>query len=260
MKSSLSKLQYRAKREGTHVLVAADRDITLNLLKDGYIKVNEADRDAKVQVQIVNARGRKNLQKPAKACLKYYVDVNRPFNGTASDFNHLDSLYAVDTNYRIVDNATNIKMCVGVSGKFQPNKNKEYSSGGLFVHDVSFVFFTRHQNPELISLHRLIHEIVNNEKYLSTEQIGIVLDSDYENQDRFNNAEAPYVGNHYLPPNFTLIYAAADSCGGQLANKMIRICDKDSKKVLQSLTNEDIECKQQLGDKLFHIHKKIAWD
>jgi hypothetical protein len=260
MNSSLYTKQYRINREGTNILVAADRDIKLNLLKDGNIEVSESDRDARVQIQIINARKRTNLQKPAKSCLKYYVDVHRPFNGTDSDFNHLDAMFAVDTNYRIVDDATNIKMCVGVSGKIQLKKHKEYPDGGLFVHGSSFAFFTRHQNPELISLHWIICDIVESRKNLPLEQIGIVLDSDFEKQDAFNNREIPYVGQHYLPPGFTLIYAAADSCAGHLANKMIRICDRGCKKAFRSLTNEDVECKQRLGDKPFHIHKRLLWD
>lgn len=252
--------QHRISREGVHILIAADREIRMNLLRDGSIEVKESDRDARVQIQIINARMRKSLQKPAKPCLKYYVDVHRPFNGTDSDFNHLDSMFAVDTNYRIVDDATNIKMCVGVTGKIQLEKYKEYQNGGLFLHGTAFVFFTRHQNPELISLHWIISEILESRKKILSEQIGIVLDSDFEKQDSFNNREIPYVGQHYLPPSFTLIYATADSCGSHLANKMIRICDKGGKKAFHSLTNEDIECKQQLGDKLFHIHKRLLWD
>lgn len=260
MKPSVSKKQYQINREGTHVLVGANRDITINLLKDGSMKISEADKDAEIQIQIINARTRKNLRKPAKACLKYYVDVSRPFDGSDSDFNHLDAMYAVDTNYRIVDNAAKIKVCVGVSGKIQLKKYKDYPSGGSFVHGTSFVFFTKYENPELISLHWLIHEIEENKKSLHPEKIGIILDSDYEKQDLFNNVEIPYIGKHYLPPDFSLIYAASDSCGGHLANKMIKLCDRESKKVLHSLTDKDLASKQQLGDKPFHIHGKIMWD
>lgn len=150
-------------------------------------------------------------------------------------------------------------MCVCVSGKIQLNKERDYPSGGIFKYGVSFVFFTKHQNPELISLHCVINEIIKNNEHVPVKQTGIVLDTDLAKQDQFNNREIPYMGQHYLPPNITLIYAAADSCGSHLANKMIKICDRDCKKAFRSLPKEDTDGKNQLGNETFHTHKRIIW-
>lgn len=255
-----SRKHYEIRSDATNIIIDADRDITIYTLKNGNLKVSDTNYDAKIQIQVIDARKRENKKKPVKPCLKYPVDTSKEFNGSDSDFNYLDSLYAIDTNYRVLDEVKNIKLCVMVSGEIKLKSVKKYQEGGSFVHGASYIYFTRHEKPELLGLHWLISDIVKTHVNLSSMNIGIITDSEFEKLDQFNIQKIPYLEGYFIPKSINLIYAAADSCGERLPNKMIRICDKGGRQVFKSLTNLDIAGQVQLGDKLFHVHKKILWE
>lgn len=61
----------------------------------------------------------------------------------------------------------------------------------------------------------------------SNKKVGIVIDSELGNLEEYNNRTIPVFEKWYLPDNYTLIYATADS-SDEWCNKMIKQCDKSA--------------------------------
>ncbi|MCW8132874.1 MAG: hypothetical protein KIS92_21180 [Planctomycetota bacterium] len=245
-------------RRSSYVTVNADRSIALILLKNGKIEVEEKDRDAKITIQITNRKARTNAKKPFKPFLKYYIDPSRPFSGFDEDFEHLHEMYAVDTSNRQLTNGDDLKVCVAILGKATPRNPSKYGEECKFDLLPSYVFITRHNNPELIGLHWLVYGIQNSAGYDPNRKIGLVLDTEFSLQDEFNLRKRPYLADYYLPDNFTIIYASSDT-GQHLPNKMIRICDVEGKRGLKLQEVSANAAAQDLGDKPFHILARIEW-
>ncbi|RPF48131.1 hypothetical protein EDD70_0944 [Hydrogenoanaerobacterium saccharovorans] len=62
--------------------------------------------------------------------------------------------------------------------------------------------------------------------------VAVIVDSDLDKIEKFNARHLPIWGDFYLPKNFNLIYASADTGGELLPNILIRKCDKFAKQAL----------------------------
>ena len=75
--------------------------------------------------------------------------------------------------------------------------------------------------------------------YSSEQKIAIVVDSDLGEIDFYNKRTRPIVPGYFLPKNFSLVYASADSGSENLANHMLKLSDKISNVILQGLKETD---------------------
>lgn len=151
--------------------------------------------------------------------------VNLDLNTSLAMF---DKIYAVDTNTRFF--------------------NGDYYSVGVLTE------CTVLNKENFLAEYKIISIIqsTNNEKYDNIEQymwessikhlqtypfsnetkIALVVDSALDKIDQYNKRLLPIVNLFFLPKNFTLIYASADSGSENLANTLIKFCDKEASKYL----------------------------
>ena len=64
--------------------------------------------------------------------------------------------------------------------------------------------------------------------------VGIVIDSELENLEGYNNRTTPIFGEWFLPENYTFMYATADT-NDEWCNKMIKQCDKAATQRLKDM-------------------------
>lgn len=71
--------------------------------------------------------------------------------------------------------------------------------------------------------------------HAAEEASASVVDSDFSRIPAYNRRESPIEGDFYLPPQFTLVYASADGGANQFGNRLIRLCDREAKRLLNHL-------------------------
>ena len=62
-----------------------------------------------------------------------------------------------------------------------------------------------------------------------TALIAVIVDSDLRSIPSINQRDEPIIGDYYLPDGFELLYATDK--GGYIANKLLRLCDRNSREV-----------------------------
>ena len=74
-----------------------------------------------------------------------------------------------------------------------------------------------------------LQEVIPNDK-----KVGIVIDSELGNLEKYNNRTKPISGQWFLPENYAFIYATAD-VSDEWCNKMIKQCDKSATQRLKEI-------------------------
>ncbi len=97
------------------------------------------------------------------------------------------------------------------------------------------LFWNIKDKEENIAWMTAIELIQKNPVVTENLKIGIIVDSDLGNIDRYNNRESPIYGNFYLPANMHLVYASTDGGKEYAANRLISLADKESSKLLTVL-------------------------
>jgi hypothetical protein len=92
-----------------------------------------------------------------------------------------------------------------------------------------------HVNPEKFVWREIIKNIIND----NSSKIGIIVDSDLENIEAYNNKEKPIIDQFYLPDNIELIYACDK--GHESVNQVMKLVDMESKQFLKQLRREKIK-------------------
>jgi hypothetical protein len=69
-------------------------------------------------------------------------------------------------------------------------------------------------------------------------QFGLIVDSDLENLERYNNRELPVYGDFYLPQSMKFIYASSEIASETYTNMMIALADKESKRLRDYIIRE----------------------
>jgi hypothetical protein len=95
-----------------------------------------------------------------------------------------------------------------------------------------------HGKAENIAWVQVIQAIHRNPSYRPDCQIGIVVDSDLENLDRYNYRALPVFGDFYLPANMKFIYASSERPGETYMNTMIALADKEAGRLLDYILRE----------------------
>jgi hypothetical protein len=76
---------------------------------------------------------------------------------------------------------------------------------------------------------QVIQAICCNPTYRPHYQFGLIVDSDLENLERYNNRELSIYGDFHLPVNMKFIYASSEIASETYTNMMIALADKESK-------------------------------
>lgn len=161
---------------------------------------------------------------------------------------NFDFIFAIDTNTKEYNNQNLSVSCVVQCYKKQlaPDTIKfEFTPINFFE------FRNIKEKQENIAWGTLIELIMKSEIYNNKIKIGIVVDSDLGNILKMNNKQLPIFSNLFLPSNFELLYASADTGKEFLLNKLISMCDKQASMFMDKIINCELPNKklEQINNK-----------
>ena len=138
-----------------------------------------------------------------------------------------DHIFIIDTNtFSMHETRVNIA-CVlyGFADREGDTANLQY--GPLTILE----FWDNKGSAEKLGWYMLIESIEDKPEYFPGK-IGIVVDSELDKLDSYNERNTPYFEDHFLPEGMEFIYATADS-GSNYLNKLMRLCDKNASLILE---------------------------
>lgn len=148
-----------------------------------------------------------------------------------------DVIFAIDTNTRLIDG---ISRSVGATSVLEKQSAERHENGAISkvtFHENMFMIFevamhgsSPGSNPETHSWRLFIEEGVKKyyKKYSDNLRIGLVVDSELANLHQYNQRLLPLCGDYFLPSNFILLYASADTGADLPLNKLLMYCDKEA--------------------------------
>lgn len=182
-------------------------------------------------IHITQSRSRES---EARKGPKIICDI--PYTGSPSlslneSLLNFDHVYAVDTNTKYVNNTWLSAGCICYLASCQKD-GTEYTYELKWVQQVTSInSFCRYQMEQHVwnAAIAYIQSIIP-----SNSTVALIVDCDLENIQKYNERSLKIRDAAYIPENFTLIYASADT-GGTIANKMIAYSDTCASKVLEQL-------------------------
>ncbi|MET0069006.1 MAG: SEC-C domain-containing protein [Candidatus Thiodiazotropha sp.] len=170
----------------------------------------------------------KRENKSNKVLAKGIATSNYPMRPDSILWNY-DHIFSVDTNTITIDK-NRISM-TGVIHAYIDNTNSEptlqYSPVTLFE------FWDADVKPELLGWFVIISSLIEN-KHFEGKKIALIVDSELGKLDKINSKQIPILNDFYLPSNFTLIFATADS-SSNVACKLMKLSDKLSSNKLAAI-------------------------
>ena len=147
-------------------------------------------------------------------------------------------IVAVDTNTRIVRD-TRISCTVVVLARWAENGRLDcIPIGAAEAHDVT-------GSPERLGWHYAISNLagvfsrppeLRRSNGSARPAIAVIVDSDLGALDAINERTAPYFGELFLPPGFTMIYGSSDVGAAEfVANRAMSTCDKVAGHILRNI-------------------------
>lgn len=137
-----------------------------------------------------------------------------------------DRIIAIDTNTKEKTSVTAIAQCF----------TQKTPSGfdGIIIITCHKWDSTQFPKPEMQAWAAVMHKMILQKPEILTSdiRIAVIVDSELGLLQEYNTHQRSLAPNFYLPPNFTLIYASADSGSEFLANKLIQLCDKHATQTL----------------------------
>lgn len=154
------------------------------------------------------------------------LSVNRTVN------DNFDVVYAIDTNTKEVDG---LWYSVGVLLKLIKFEEEVKDNFPYELKPIQFITSNnncRKTNMEQWVWLKVIELICEYES--ADKKIGLVVDCDLGNLDKYNNKEKKICDKEFLPENITLLYASADNKNSNILNIMIAAADKFATEYLKS--------------------------
>jgi hypothetical protein len=149
-----------------------------------------------------------------------------------------DWLFAIDTAKNTLGDC---ELCVAASVlAYVQLSDPVPREGGVFqdwsvraVPQAAYVFRNPRVNPERVGWRELVNRIRDWSAMKRGETVGVIVDSELSQLAAINRRAAPMLGDHYLPDGFELLYASSDVGLDHPQNKLLRICDRMSSRVLK---------------------------
>lgn len=171
-------------------------------------------------------KGPKVLNRAVLKPREMFVNPNRALE-------QFDEIYAVDTNTKELKS-----IMVSVSGIVGGKNTKTIISNHTSVTYRPLKCLEFHNvthKPENLGWMQAINAVMRAPQYNHRNRVAIIVDSDLGMINSYNHREAAIYSDFYLPDNFSLIYASADSGSENIANKMIKLADNISSVILGKL-------------------------
>lgn len=135
-----------------------------------------------------------------------------------------DLIFAIDTNtITVKDKLVSVAFCF-MGNVYYTSENVIECKYGHFKN-----FEYNSLNPseaEKKGVYDTIQSIISNKNYNEKLKIAIISDTDLIQHQKINNGEIPLLNEFFLPANFRLLYASADSGSENILNRLIKLCDK----------------------------------
>lgn len=172
--------------------------------------------------------------KGPKVITKIPQESHRPLMTPHSYVEAFDVVFAIDTNSRLIrdewysvgamavlETLEIVKDLGGVTKKVVSSMNMF----GALIHGKNLG-----ENPEPWFWKIAIEEGIKLQypKYNNELRVGLVVDSELGRLDQYNSGALPIFGDYYLPRNFRLVYASADTGSDFTLNKLLSLCDKEA--------------------------------
>lgn len=162
--------------------------------------------------------------------------VHIPTNINAININRniceFDIIFAVDTNTIEVNN---VYQSIGIIIICELDKSDSgFKANYKGLNSIETVNEYKHPFIEQVCWKSAIEYILDNAKFKDMKRIGLVVDCDLGNIEKYNSKEIPIYGDFYLPNNFQLIYASADSGNENLPNKLIKCADSLATEIIKN--------------------------
>ena len=171
---------------------------------------------------------------------------------------HFDVVFAVDTNTRQIGSDIHSVAAMSILEVLEIAKKPNGAICRVKLNMNMFGALIRGKNvpgnPEnwfwRVAIEDGIKKLYS--KYSENLRIGLVVDSDLNNIEKFNSRALPIHEDYFLPKNISLIYASVDTGSDYVLNKLIIICDREASLQLDSIekgTSSNVVHTQLSGDK-----------
>ena len=189
------------------------------------------------KICIEQNRMRKSMVRkgPKEICkILYSGSLSLSLNEALLNFDHI---YAVDTNTKHVSDSWLSAGSICYLTDYQ-KIGVEYTYRVKLVRQITSINMSR---PYQMEQHVWNAAISYIQSIISTDNtVALIVDCDLDNIPKYNERVLKIRDLEYLPENFTLIYASADT-GSNIANKMISFCDFHANRILEELTSSKIQ-------------------
>lgn len=204
------------------------------------------------------------LLRPLKTVVENYYERNKggdkiinkfvlmnelPYHEANSILQRYDRIYAVDTNTSMHRCGRMLSVTSVFSGHLTPLGN------GYFTYQSRFAWcsigFDVQGSPEVAAWIQAISRLFPEPGQELATRTAIVVDSELDKIEPYNERKEPFAENLYLPDNFALIYAT-DAAGGDqyVTNKLISLCHAQSAigmKALKKKSPGELEEGEKVG-------------
>ena len=176
---------------------------------------------SEVAIETYYERGKKN-----KVLSAFYFENELPPSTPHRALERFDLIYAVDTNTMTFHQFGTVSVTIAM----RASTMKIGNGYGNFRAEPFLEFGQKNVlgNPEISGWIELIRAIRSDKKN-SGKKIGIIVDSELGKLQEINSRKISLIDNFFLPENFELVYATADSGSDEFfPNRIIRACDKNA--------------------------------
>jgi hypothetical protein len=137
-----------------------------------------------------------------------------------------ESLFAIDTSTRTID-GERVSVACFFSFRLMPDGEKFVVEPEA---NLNFYEFrgVNGGNPEMLAILKVASDVAATAPVRAVDhRFAIVTDSELGAHDEISSRARPIYGNHWLPEQFTLIYASADT-GHEFLKRLVRFCDRQA--------------------------------
>lgn len=178
-----------------------------------------------------SVKGYRRESKPGFNLKKTNVVTHTSKMEISSNLQKFDCLIAIDTNSNRKQ-SPNVHIGAAAQIFSVIDDNKLETEAEIIK---TFTLIGDYDKPENHNWKELITYIISHKNHNSKTKIGLIVDSDLGEIPEYNSREKPIIDNYFLPDNFELIYASADSSNDEITNQAIAFCDKIASEVLKGM-------------------------
>lgn len=167
-----------------------------------------------------------------KRKFRIVMNTNKPMSlNLYAELSKLHSFFAIDTNTQTI-NGQRLSISCAIRWKIlKVNDGFIAQTLERVVHVLEFRNVPSSENPEMLAILMVANHIIRTENLTLDSTIGFVNDYDMNAHSNISLRKSPIYKEHFLPAGFDLIYASDH--GNNLLNQLVRICDKQSSKVIR---------------------------